>query len=245
MAQSPATIAPDANAAPRRLTLKQEATDDRPREKMIEKGPKALSNAELIGILLGSGTAKKNAVEVGKDLLALADGNLHKLGGMELKTLQKVEGIGPARACEIMAALELGRRRREEDQGPAPLMLSSRAVFVYMQPFLEDLPIEEFWILMLNRARRLIKAEKIASGGVHGVFTDTKVIFSKAILQLADTIILVHNHPSGQARPSPEDDELTKSMAAAGRIVGIRVIDHIIFAQKDFYSYADAAKISL
>ena len=212
---------------------------------MIEKGPKALSNAELIGILLGSGTAKKNAVEVGKDLLALADGNLHKLGGMELKTLQKVEGIGPARACEIMAALELGRRRREEDQGPAPLMLSSRAVFVYMQPFLEDLPIEEFWILMLNRARRLIKAEKIASGGVHGVFTDTKVIFSKAILQLADTIILVHNHPSGQARPSPEDDELTKSMAAAGRIVGIRVIDHIIFAQKDFYSYADAAKISL
>ncbi len=221
------------------LSIKKWAEEDRPREKLLLKGKATLSEAELIGILLGSGTTSLSAVDLAKQLLISVNYNLNLLARLSVKDLMKFKGIGEAKAITIVSALELGRRRKESEVVKKPKITTARSAYDLMKGELMDLPYEEFWILLLKRNNEVIKKAKISSGGVSGTVVDPKIIFKYALDEMASSVILVHNHPSGNPRPSHYDLQLTKKLKEAGKFLDISVIDHIIFCDHDYYSFAD------
>lgn len=215
------------------------AVEERPREKLIYKGTSSLSDAELLGILISSGTKDKSAVDLGRELLSLANNNLNSLGRLSIAELRKLHGIGPARAVTIAAALELGRRRKLADAEELPQIKCSKDVADIFQPILSDLLHEEFWILFLNRSNKVINKTKLSQGGVSGTVTDVRMIMKRAIEFLASGIIVCHNHPSGNLNPSESDTKITHKIKNAGELMDIQLLDHLIISEKDYYSFAD------
>lgn len=225
------------------MNIKSWSPEDRPREKLLRKGTSALSDAELIAILLGSGTARMSAVEVAKKVLAYVDNNLDHLAKLSVKELMKAKGIGEAKAITIVAALELGRRRKEINPEEKPKVENSKTAFDLIKGDLMDLPHEEFWVLLLNKANRLIKKKKISEGGVSGTVADPKIIFKLALEELASGVIVVHNHPSGNLKPSDSDIQLTKKLKEAGKTLEIALLDHLIVAGHHYFSMTDEGLI--
>lgn len=221
------------------LKITDWAVEDRPREKLHRKGASALSDAELIGILIGSGTRQRSAVDLGRELLALAGNNLNSLGKLGIADILKIRGIGPARAITIAAALELGRRRKMAEAVQSTQIRSSRDVFDLVGPILSDLPHEEFWILFLNRSNKVINRMKLSQGGINGTVTDIRIIMKKAVEYLASGIIVCHNHPSGNLSPSEADTKITMKIKEAGSLMDIQLLDHVIISGEDYYSFAD------
>jgi DNA repair protein RadC len=224
---------------PKRISINNWAEEDRPREKLLLKGRAALSDAELLAILIGSGTITESAVDVAKNVLHLAGNDLNELAKLSIKDLTKAKGIGEARAITIISALELGRRRKETEPVKKPKITCSKDIYELIRPDLIDLPVEEFWVVLLNRANMVMRKVKISEGGVAGTVADPKVIFKAALEQLASAIILVHNHPSGNITPSQADRDLTKKIKEAGQLLEIPVLDHIIFTDHQYLSFAD------
>jgi DNA repair protein RadC len=224
---------------PPATALRQLADDDRPREKLLLKGRGALSDAELLAVLIGSGTPRASALDIGRQLLGQVECDLHRLGRMSVADLCKMEGIGQAKALSIVCALELGRRRL--DARPKDLKRISCADDAYqlMKPELLDLNHEEFWVILLSRANDILRKVKISSGGVSGTVADPKLIFKAALDQLASSLILVHNHPSGNLQPSHADIQLTKKLRAGGELLEVSVLDHVIFTDRGFFSFND------
>ena len=223
--------------------IKSLAEEERPREKLLLRGKAALSDAELTGILLGSGNADDNAVELAQKILDSVGKNLTQLGKSTVDDLKKFKGIGEAKAITIVAALELGRRRQFSDSAQRTQIKGARDAYEYILPELIDLSHEEFWIILLNRANHIINKLSISHGGVSGTVVDAKTVFKPAIDKLASGIILVHNHPSGNLQPSPQDVELTKKLKKAGEVLDVTVIDHIIVANAGFYSFAEEGNL--
>jgi len=223
----------------RKYSIREWNEEDRPREKLVAKGRHVLTNAELLGILLGSGNRDENAVELARRILATADNSLNELAKFGIKELTKFKGMGQAKAVNIISALELGRRRKEEKTQKKPTITCSADVHNTVRPYLMDLPHEEFWVLLLNRANMVMKVEKISQGGVAGTVADPKLIFSKAVEILASAVILVHNHPSGNKKPSDADIRLTKKMVEGGRVLDTPVLDHLIYTDAGYFSFAD------
>ena len=221
------------------LSIKSWAEEDRPREKFALKGKSSLSDAELIAILIGSGNTKESAVELSKRILASVSNNLNELGKTDISALMQFNGIGEAKAISIAAALELGRRRKITDAIKNPKITSSNDVFEIMEPLLSDLKHEEFWVLILNQANKVIHKSKVSSGAVAATVADSKLIFKPVLEKLGSSIILCHNHPSGNLKPSAADIQLTKKNVEAGKLLDIRVLDHIIVANNKYYSFAD------
>jgi DNA repair protein RadC len=225
--------------AERTLNIKSWSPEDRPREKLILKGKSALSDAELIAILLGSGTSSMTAVDLAKKVLQPAANNLHELARFTVKDLVKIKGIGEAKALTIVAALELGRRRKELGGNEKPRISSSKDAYDLVKADLLDIGHEEFWILLLNRANGVVKKSQISQGGVAGTVADPKIIFKLAVEDLASGIILAHNHPSGNLTASQADLDLTKKLREGGKLLDIQVLDHIIVAGQRYFSFAD------
>jgi len=219
------------------------AVEDRPREKLLNSGTSSLSDAELLGILISSGTRNKSAVELGRELLQLANNNLNNLGKLSISDLRKLHGIGPARAVTIAAALELGRRRKLADAEDVVQIRCSKDVADIFQPLLSDLQYEEFWVLFLNRSNKVIGRMKLSQGGVSGTVTDVRLVMKKAIEYLASGIIVCHNHPSGNLSPSESDSKITKKIREAGDMLDIQMLDHLIISDRDYYSFADNGMI--
>lgn len=224
------------------LNIKNWNPEDRPREKLLLKGISALSDAELIAILIGSGTAKLSAVDVGKKVLAHA-GSLDNLAKLTVKELMKAKGIGEAKAITIVAAMELGRRRKELSPEEKPKVDSSRAAFELIKGDLMDLPHEEFWVMLFNRANRVIRKKRVSEGGVSGTVADPKIIFKLALEELASGMIVVHNHPSGNLAPSQNDISLTKKLKEGSKLLEIAFLDHLIIANDKYMSFTDEGLI--
>ncbi len=221
------------------LGIKAWAEEDRPREKLVGKGRHVLTEAELIAILIGSGSKDETAVELSKRILASVDNNLNELGKLTVQELNRFKGVGDAKAISIIAALELGRRRKNTEITKRAKITSSKDVFEMMKPSMMDLPHEEFWLLMLNRANSVIKKELISRGGVAGTVVDIKIIFKTAVDNHASSIIICHNHPSGNLKPSEADLKVTKNIKEAGKIMEIALLDHLIITENGFYSFVD------
>jgi DNA repair protein RadC len=221
------------------LPISQWAEDDRPREKLINHGKNALSDAELIAILIRSGTTKHSAVDLAKMILAQAENNLIELSKLSINDLMKFPGIGEAKALSIIAALELGRRRRGAEVVQKQRITASKDVFEYMQTELAEIHHEEFWVLMMNRANQIIKKISVSEGGLSGTVADPRKIFKTAIECNCTSIILCHNHPSGQVQPSEADIKLTKKIKEAGSFLDIPVLDHVIVGEEKYFSFAD------
>lgn len=226
-----------------RLTITQWAEEDRPREKMMMHGASALSNAELLAILIGSGNAEESAVELMRKVLNDYHNNLNELGKASIDDLCRYKGIGSAKAISILAASELGKRRKEEAVKERVTILSSKDVYDCFYPLMCDLPTEEFWVLMLNQASKIIDKVKISAGGLSATAVDVRCILREALVKRASAIVLCHNHPSGNIRPSKEDDYLTRHVAQASECMDIRLVDHIILTDGAFYSYSDEGRI--
>lgn len=219
--------------------IKSWAEEDRPREKLMEKGRHALTEAELIAILISSGSKNETAVELSKRILGSVSNDLNDLGKLSINELIKFKGIGEAKAISIVAALELGRRRKETKIAKREKITTSKDVYELMRPSMMDLPHEEFWMLMLNRANSVIKKELISRGGIAGTVVDSKLIFKTALENYACSIIICHNHPSGNLKPSEQDIKITKNIKEAGKIMEIQLLDHLIITESGFYSFAD------
>jgi DNA repair protein RadC len=215
------------------------AVEDRPREKLYQKGTSSLSDAELLAILIGSGTRKRSAVDLGRELLSMVNNNLNSLGKQTIADLTKIKGIGNARAITIAAALELGRRRKLAETPEIPQIKCSKDVFDMLSPILSDLPHEEFWILFLNRSNKVMNRMKLSQGGISGTVTDVRMVMKRAIEYLASGIIVCHNHPSGNLNPSESDTRITQKIKEAGNIMDIQLLDHLIISEKEYYSFAD------
>jgi len=221
------------------FSIKSWAEDDRPREKLLAKGKSALSDAELIAILIGSGTPKITAVDLSKQILSAVNNNLNELARLSVNDLTQFKGIGEAKAISIITALELGNRRREAEIWDRKKITSSRDAFELVQPTLGDLGHEEFHVIYLSNSNRILSRKAISSGGITGTVADVRIIMKQAIDQQATAIILCHNHPSGTIKPSQADILLTKKVKQAGEILDVKVLDHIIVTLKDYYSFAD------
>jgi DNA repair protein RadC len=222
-----------------KLSIKDWAVEDRPREKLIKNGVSVLSDAEIIALLIGSGNKNETAVELSKRILKGVDNNLNEMGKLTLYDLQRYKGIGEAKAITIAAALELGKRRKLSGIMNKKRITASREVFERFQPKLMDLPHEEFWVMYLNRANIIIDEQKISQGGVSGTVTDVKIILKQALEKLASGIVLCHNHPSGNIKPSKADTNITQKLKNASAYLDIQVLDHIIVGDNHYYSYAD------
>jgi len=221
------------------IPVKHWAEDDQPREKLLNKGKRALSDAELLSILLGFGTRGTSVVEVAKNLLAAFDNNLHEISKASIDDLRKIRGVGKVKAIKIAAAMELGQRRIQSDIKKRPQIRTSEDAHKIISHTIKDLEYEEFWILLLNRSNEVIAKKEISKGGVSGTVVDAKLVFNEALKQLASSIILCHNHPSGNLKPSQADIDLTRKIKAAGKTLDISVLDHLIVSEKGFYSFAD------
>ena len=226
-----------------KLNIKAWAEEDRPREKLTLKGRNALSDAELVAILIGSGNREESAVELSKKILSYINNDLNKLGKLSIKDLTKFNGIGEAKAISIIAALELGRRRKDSIIEEKIIIKSSKDAYQEIEGILSDLPHEEFWVIYLNRKNEVIKKENISKGGITGTIADSKIIFKHAVELLATGVILCHNHPSGSVNPSQADISLTKKMKEIGDLMDSPVLDHIIVGEKNYFSFADNSLI--
>lgn len=223
----------------KKLSIKEWAVEDRPREKMLAKGIRSLSEAELIAILIGSGNLEESAVEVSRRILASVNNNLNELGKKNINDLQKFKGIGPAKAITIAAAMELGRRRKETEPEEKPKVVTSADAAAIFVPLLSDLPHEEFWVLLLNRNNLVIDKMLVSQGGLSGTIIDVRIILKMALDKLASSIILCHNHPSGNLVPSEADKEITRKIKEAGKHMDIPVLDHLIIGNGAYFSFTD------
>ena len=226
-----------------RLAIKSWAEDDRPREKFSNKGKAALSDAELMAILIGSGNRQESAVDLSKRILNKVQGNLNELARLSLDDLMEFKGIGEAKAISIATALEIGKRRNLAVALERKSIKSSEAVFNVIQPQIGDLPHEEFWVLYLNNHNKMMRSVCISKGGITGTVVDIRQIFNIALREQATSIILAHNHPSGNIKPSQADLNLTKKIAEAGKVLDIAVLDHLIITEKAYYSFRDEGDI--
>ena len=225
------------------FSIKQWNEDDRPREKLLAKGKTALSDAELVAILIGSGSRRETAVDLSKRILASVENNLNALAKLSVNNLMEFKGIGEAKAISIITALEIGRRRRLEKALLQSKMNSSKAVFDIMQPIIGELQHEEFWVLYLNNSNAIIDKMQLSKGGITGTLVDTRLLFKKAMELTATAIILTHNHPSGTLSPSKSDKDLTRKIKQAGATLDIKVLDHLIITEKAYFSFADSGEI--
>jgi DNA repair protein RadC len=222
-----------------KVPIKQWSEDDRPREKLIMKGKGVLSNVELLAVLIGSGNKRESAVDIAKNILDRVNQNLTELSRQNVNELTRTNGIGAARAVMIVAALELGNRKRTQDVLAREKISGSRDAFELFQPELSEANYEEFWILLLNRANRIIRKMSISEGGISGTVADPKKIFKMALEFNASSIILCHNHPSGNVQPSEADIKLTRKMKEAGTLLDLPVLDHLIIGGNSYFSFAD------
>ena len=223
-----------------KLTINNWAEEDRPREKMASLGAEALSNAELLAILIGSGSTKESAVDLMKRVLADSKNNLNTLGKMSIHELCQYNGIGEAKAITILAACELGKRRQMESPEERPDLGTATRLYNYMHPIMQDLDVEEFWVLLLNQHYRLIKKVRISHGGITETAVDIRIIMKEAVLANTTILAVCHNHPSGNLKPSRQDDELTKSIKRACELMHIHFLDHVIITDGQYYSYHES-----
>lgn len=222
-----------------KLNINQWAEEDRPREKMMRKGPEALSDAELLAILIGSGNTEESAVALMQRTLAAAGNDLNQLGKWEMHDFARFKGLGPAKSLTIMAALELGKRRNLQERPERAFIRSSQDIYHLFHPLLCDLPHEEFWILLLNQASRVIDKVRISQGGIAQTTADVRSILREALLQRATQIALIHNHPSGNPYPSTDDRRLTQLVQKGADTMNIRLTDHVIVTDGRYYSFCD------
>ena len=220
-------------------SIKNWAVDDRPREKMVQHGASSLSDTELLAILINNGNKEKSAVGLAMDIYRLGQNNLNALGKLSLKELQAVKGIGEAKAISIAAALERGRRRQSSDVLENITIKSSREIATYLKTVLQDFQYEVFAVIFLNRANKIKHFEIVSKGGIAGTVADPRIILKKAILEEASSIILSHNHPSGNVKPSKADEEITQKIKQAAALIDIKVLDHIIVSDEGYFSFAD------
>ncbi|MCC8408681.1 DNA repair protein RadC [Mucilaginibacter sp. UR6-1] len=221
------------------ISIKAWAEEDRPREKLSGQGRRSLTDAELIAILIGSGSRDESAVELSKRILHHYENDLNKLGKASISELCRFKGVGEAKAISIIAALEVGRRRNETESKPPEEVKGSQDVFKLMRRHLMDLNHEEFWIVLLSQSSKVLSKELVSRGGISGTVADPKIIFYMALQQQASAIVLIHNHPSGNLKPSQMDIDLTKKVVNAGRMLDINVLDHLIITDKGYFSFAD------
>jgi DNA repair protein RadC len=224
---------------PASFSIKNWSQDDQPREKLLYKGKSALSDAELVAILIGSGNREESAVDLCKRILASVDNNLSELGKLSIKQLMNFKGIGEAKAISIAAALELGRRRRGEEALEKKKITSSQSVFELMQPIIGELQHEEFWIIYLNNSNKVLQTSQLSKGGITGTLVDVRIVLKNALEVGATGIILAHNHPSGTLKPSEADKQLTNKLKLASESLDIKVLDHLIVTEKAYFSFAD------
>jgi DNA repair protein RadC len=226
-----------------KISIKSWAEEDRPREKLSGQGRRALTDAELIAILIGSGNRDESAVELSKRILYHYHNDLNALGKASIEDLSKFKGIGEAKAISIIAALEVGRRRNDSEEKTPEIINGSKDAYNYLKRFLVDLQHEEFWILLLGQNCKVLGKELISKGGLNATLADPKIIFSSALRHSAAHLMLAHNHPSGNLKPSHQDIMLTKQMIAAGKLLDIKVLDHLIVTDSAYYSFADEGVI--
>ncbi len=226
-----------------KLTINNWAEEDRPREKLMALGPEALSNAELLAILIGSGSTKESAVDLMKHILNDCQNNLNTLGKMTIRELTEYTGMGPAKAVTVLAACELGKRRQLEKAEERPQINSAEAIYSVMHPKMQDLDVEEAWILLLNQNFKLIHKERISHGGITGVSVDVRIIIREALLHNATVVAFCHNHPSGSLHPSREDDALTQSIRKACEVMRLHLLDHVIITDGAYYSYHEQGRL--
>jgi DNA repair protein RadC len=227
------------NIQPEKLSIKNWADDDKPREKLLVKGRSVLSDAELLAILIGSGNRNESAIELCKRILNKSENNINELAKLTVNDLMKFKGIGEAKAISIIAALELGRRRKQEDVLEKKAVTSSKQAYEIIKPVLEDLPHEEFWIILVNQANKVINKHLIGRGGIAETTADVRIIFKLALENLASGVILSHNHPSGNLTPSQSDINLTNKIKEASTLFNISILDHIIIGDSNYYSFRD------
>ncbi|MEO1030922.1 RadC family protein [Winogradskyella sp.] len=219
--------------------IKYWSEDDQPREKLKDKGKTVLSDAELVAILIGAGSKEESAVDLCKRILSNVDNNLSTLGKLSIKQLMEFKGIGMAKAITILAALELGRRRRLEDALRPKKITSSHTVYDIMQPIIGELPHEEFWILYLNNSNKILHKNQLSKGGITGTLVDVRLVLKNALEVGATALILCHNHPSGTLKPSKSDRDITRKLKSAAQSLDIKVLDHLIITEKAYFSFAD------
>lgn len=225
-----------------KLTIAHWSESDQPREKLRDKGPQALSDAELLAILIGSGTPGVSAVELMQEVLSNCNNNLNTLGKMTIHQLMDYKGIGEAKAITILAACELGKRRQMETPEERPDLGTATRIYNHMRPMMQDLDVEEFWVLLLNQHYRLIKKVRISHGGITETAVDIRIIMREAVLANCTILAVCHNHPSGNLSPSRQDDELTRSIKRACELMRIHFLDHIIITDGNYYSYHESGK---
>lgn len=226
-----------------KMSINQWAEEDRPREKMMAHGISALTNAELLAILIRSGSPDDTAVELMRKVLDDCHNKLGELGKFSVEDLCRYKGIGPAKAISILAASELGKRRKEEEPKERKQIRCSTDIFNYFQPLMCDLPVEECWVMLLNQASKVIDAIRISSGGLASTQVDVRCVLREALLKRATAIVLSHNHPSGNVVPSPDDDRLTQALNEASKTMNIRLLDHVIVTDGAYYSYVDEGRL--
>ena len=224
---------------PKSFSIKNWSQDDRPREKLRDKGSRVLSDAELLAILIGSGTVQESAVELSKRILSSVGHNLQNLGKLSIAQLLNIKGIGEAKAIKIKAAMELSRRRRESNPTQLDKINTSLSAFEIMQPLLGHLSHEEFWVLYLNRSNKIVAKTQLSKGGMTSTIVDVRIILKQALEHSATAILLAHNHPSGMLKPSISDKQLTQKLKLASESLDIKVLDHIIVTEKSYFSFAD------
>ena len=226
-----------------KLTIAHWSEDDQPREKLRDKGPQALSNAELLAILIGSGTPGTSAVELMQEVLKDCNNNLNTLGKMTIHQLMDYKGIGEAKAITILAACELGKRRQQESPEERPKLDTATKIYNEMHPQMQDLDVEEFWVLLLNQNNRLIKKMRISHGGITETAVDIRIIIREAVLANATILAVCHNHPSGNLSPSKADEELTRSIRRACELMRITFMDHVIITDGQYYSFHELGRL--
>ena len=220
-------------------SIKNWAEDDRPREKLLSKGQRILSDSELLAIIMGSGSREESAVELAKRILNSVGNNWNNLSQLSVKDLCKFKGVGEAKAISIITALEIGKRRAAQEFPERPKIVSSKDSFQVLHSLIGDLPVEEFWVLYLNQGNFVVKKEQISKGGINQTAVDVRIIMKIALEERATSILIAHNHPSGNLRPSKADIEITRKIKEAGKILDIELLDHLILTQKTYFSFAD------
>lgn len=224
---------------PTSFSIKNWSEDDKPREKLLNKGRNSLSDAELVAILIGSGSRDESAVALSKRILASVNHQLGELGRLSIPQMMQFRGIGKAKAVTIAAALELGRRRRGEEAAKVARITGSRDVFELMQPLIGELPHEEFWIVYLNNANKVLHSVLLSKGGITGTLVDVRLVMKQALELGAVALILAHNHPSGTLKPSEADKLITRKLNKAAEALDLKILDHLIITERDYYSFAD------
>lgn len=231
------------NATTVKLSVRQWALEDRPSNKLQNLGTAALSDSELLAILVGSGTPQHNAVEIGKQIMSRFDHSLSKLAKADFRSIKDIEGVGTYTACKILAAIELGKRRQLATALMAPDLCTATAIYNYMNPKMQDLQVEEGHVILLNQNYKLIKSVRISQGGITETSVDIRIIMKEAVVNNATIIVFCHNHPSGSICPSRVDDELTKSIKRACDLMRIHFCDHVIIGDCQYYSYREQGKL--